>query len=103
MNPLENRKPLIFRAQGDADGLPDGAAYCFEIVIDGAPSYYLAARNLDGEDLMKREYPGKGYEDLKQYMTIVGLTDSQIKSASSIFGKFVDDEFVRLTSPIGNV
>jgi hypothetical protein len=103
MNSIEHCKPYIFRAQGDSEGLPDGPAYCFEIVIDGKPSHYLATRNLDGEDLMKREYPGKGYDDLKQYMTIVSLTDEQIAHASSAFGKFVGGEFVQLTIPLGGI
>lgn len=103
MNPFENCRPYIFRAQGDADGLPDGPAYCFEIVINGKPSYHLATRNLDGEDLMKREYPGKGYDILKQYMTIASLTDEQINRSSSSFGKFVGGEFVRLTTPLGDI
>lgn len=103
MNPIENCKPYIFRAQGDADGLPYGPAYCFEIVVDGKPQYYLAARNMDGEDLMKRAHPDKGYESLRQYMTVASLTDEQINSASSCFGKFVAGEFVRLSDPLGNV
>lgn len=100
MNSIENRKPYIFRAQGDANGLPYGPAYCFEIVIDGKPEYHLAVRNVDGEDLMKREYPDEGYDDLRQYMTIASFTDEQIDKASSCFGKMVGGEFVRLTTPL---
>jgi len=101
MNQLENCKPYIFRAQGDSDGLPDGLAYCFEIVIDGKPSYHLAARNMDGEDLAKvspRFYDARR----RQYMAIAALTNEQIARASSTFGRFVNGEFVRLTAPLGN-
>jgi hypothetical protein len=102
MNPLENCKPYIFRAQGGSDGLPDGIAYCFEIVIGGSSSYHLAARNMDGEDLAKvspRFYDARW----RQYMAIVALTDEQISSASSRFGKFSDGKFVGLSDPLGNV
>ncbi|QGZ66282.1 hypothetical protein [Paraburkholderia acidisoli] len=67
MNPLLSCKPYIFRAQGDADSLPYGPAYCFEIIANGERSYHLATRNMDGEDLMKRAYPDKGYENSPLY------------------------------------
>lgn len=103
MNQLETCKPYLFRALGDREGLPDGPAYCFEVVVNGKTTYHLALRNLDGEDLMKREYPDKGYDIVKQYMTVVALTDEQIASASSNFGKWAGGEFVRLSVPLDNI
>jgi hypothetical protein len=99
MNPFENCKPYLFRAAGDGP-FEDAALYCFEIVIGGTPQYFPAFRNMDGEDLMHKTFPGEGYDSRKQYMTIAALTDEQIGSSSSCFGWFVDGQFVRLSTPL---
>jgi hypothetical protein len=98
--PFEDCKPYLFRAAGEGP-FDDAVLYCFEIVIDGERHYFPAFRNMDGEDLMNREFPGQGYDRRKQYMAIAALTDGQIKRAEHCFGRFIDGKFSRLSTPLG--
>lgn len=95
MNPFEKCKPYIFRACGDGIALADGPSYCFEVVIDGKHTYHLAARDTDGEFLFKSPNDG-----LHRFMAVVGLTEEQAENANAIFGRFVGDEFERMTTPL---
>lgn len=99
MIPFESCKPFLFRAAGEGP-FEDDALYCFEIVIDGKPEYFPAFRNMDGEDLMHKTFPGEGYDRRKQYMAIAALTEEQIKVASHCFGRFIDGKFSRLSHPL---